>query len=64
MTINQEVLAFASSKIGQTVGRGECVDLADQALRNAGALSYGDYGEITPDGDYEWGLAVMLSSVG
>jgi len=63
VTVNQQVLAFASSKFGQTVGGGECFDLADRALRAAGALSAADYGELTPNADYEWGLAVMLSSV-
>ena len=63
MTINQDVLAFASTKLGQTVGGGECYDLANRALQAANARTASDYGEITPDADYEWGHGVMLSSV-
>jgi len=61
-TINPAVIRFASGHMRQTVGRGECFDLADEALRSAGALSAADYGEITATADYEWGLAVMLQS--
>ena len=60
--IYQAVVQYATSNTGQIVGRGECFDLADAALRGAGALSAADYGEISADADYEWGLAVMLHS--
>jgi len=42
------------------VGRGECYDLADHALKHAGAKSAPDYGKINHDGDYRWGKAVNL----
>lgn len=35
--LNEAVLNFASNNLGNQIGRGECWDLADQALRNAGA---------------------------
>lgn len=35
--LNEEVLKFASNNLGHKVGRGECWDLADQALRASGA---------------------------
>lgn len=61
-SVNQRIVQFATSNMGQTVGRGECFDLADAALRNANALSAADYGELTPDADYQWGLRVMQHS--
>ena len=64
MTIGQQVAQFARSHMNQKVGRrGECFDLADQALRAAGAASAADYGQVTANADYQWGLSVMLSSV-
>ena len=36
-TMSQKVVAWAHSKLRQRVGRGECWDLADQALRASGA---------------------------
>lgn len=35
---NQEVLAFTKTAIGTTVGRGECWDLAQQALDYSGSI--------------------------
>jgi hypothetical protein len=35
--INDKVVEFARSKVGQRVGRGECTDLAREALRYSGA---------------------------
>jgi hypothetical protein len=45
--IQREVVNFAADNIGKKIGRGECWDLADQALRAAGAeppkgYSFGD----------------------
>jgi hypothetical protein len=34
---NQKVYTFAQSQAGQRVGAGECWDLADRALKHAGA---------------------------
>ena len=58
-----QVVNFARDRIGQRVGSGECFDLADQALRNAGAKSAADFGVVTPDADYVWGNQVHLSDV-
>ncbi len=63
MTIHEQVLRFARTRLDRKVGRGQCFDLADQALRAAGAASASDYGEVTPRADYVWGLRVMVSSV-
>lgn len=35
--INQDIVNYVGTMIGETVGRGECWDLADQALTHAGA---------------------------
>ena len=64
MTINARVLQFATRHLNQRVGRGECFDLADRALRAAGAQSAADYGEITAHGDYQWGLGVATPQPG
>jgi len=61
--INARVIQFAQRQIGHRVGRGECYDLAHQALRASGARSAPDYGEITDDADYVWGESVELSDV-
>lgn len=42
--VNQQVVGFVKSKINQRVGRGECWDLAAQALNSAGASWDGRYG--------------------
>jgi hypothetical protein len=54
-SLGQKVVAFATNRVGQQVGSGECFDLADLALRNAGA--------IAADADYRWGTAVNLLDV-
>jgi len=61
--LGDQVVAFARDKLGQSVGNGECFDLADQALRSAGAKSAADFGTVTPNADYVWGTAVSLSDV-
>ncbi len=57
----QDVLNFAQGKQGKKVGSGECFDLADQALKKNGFKTASDYGEVTPDGDYQWGKPVPLN---
>jgi len=62
-TLGQRVHTFATNRLGQPVGRGECFDLADAALRAAGARSAADYGEVSEDADYVWGSPVQLVDV-
>jgi hypothetical protein len=62
MTISQQVVRYAQSHLNKRIGRGECFDLADRALRAANASSAADYGPITANADYVWGLRVMLGS--
>jgi hypothetical protein len=55
-TLNAQLVAFCKARLGQTVGRGECSDLAVQGLAAAGAYSRGrDYPNT---GDYVWGTFV------
>ena len=57
------IVRFAEQHLNRRVGRGECFDLADRALRAAGAETASDRGPISASGDYEWGLRVLLRSV-
>jgi hypothetical protein len=61
--LGDQVVSFAKGRISKKVGSGECYDLADRALRNAGAKSAPDYGETTPTADYVWGREVSLADV-
>jgi hypothetical protein len=60
-SLSDRVVSFARDKIGQGVGSGECFDLADQALRNAGAKSAADFGTVTRNADYVWGSSITLA---
>ncbi|HSS38892.1 MAG TPA: hypothetical protein VLT58_08995 [Polyangia bacterium] len=55
-SLNQHVVTWARGKLGQKVGAGECWDLADGALRAAGASSSTTTGD---DDDYVWGDSVI-----
>jgi hypothetical protein len=56
--LGDKIVAFALRAEGSQVGAGECFDLADQALANAGARTAAFYTDVTPDGDYIWGTPV------
>ena len=60
-SLGEQVVSFARDRIGRSTGSGECFDLVDQALRNAGAKSAADFGTVTPNADYVWGSLVSLS---
>ena len=57
-TLNQKILNWASGKVGTQVGAGECWDLANSALQQAGARTSSDLGPMGPDDDYVWGTVV------
>ena len=57
-TLNQKVVIWASGKLGQQVGAGECWDLANSALLQAGAGSSADFGPTGDDADYVWGTPI------
>ena len=62
-SIAQEVMAFATQRMGTRHGDGECFTLADDALKKAGGKRPADYGKVTEDADYVWGIAVKVSEV-
>ncbi len=55
LTTNQRVVVWARGKLGQKIGRGECWDLGEQALKQAGASTSNDLGSVGADTDYVWG---------
>jgi hypothetical protein len=56
LTIGQKVVTYARGKLGRFVGpRGECSDLADAALKDAGGQQLADMQTVTEDADYVWG---------
>ena len=52
--LNQKVLEFARERIGKKVDDGQCLSLAVEALRYAGAKRY----PFDPSGDYVWGRPI------
>jgi hypothetical protein len=54
-TTSQKVVNWARAQHGKQVRTGECWDLADSALKHAGAQSSGDLGPMDADADYVWG---------
>ena len=52
--LNQKVLEFARERIGKKVADGQCLSLAVEALRYAGAKRY----PFDPSGDFVWGRPV------
>lgn len=53
--LNLKVIEFVKGKRGHKVGAGECWDLAEEALKAAGAKTSRDYGVITANANYKWG---------
>jgi hypothetical protein len=51
---NEKVLEFTRERIGKKVADGQCISLAVEALRFAGAKRY----PFDPSGDYVWGRPV------
>lgn len=62
-TVNaQTILTYASDNEGKHVGKlKQCWDLANLALKKAGAKSAEDYGTVTADSDDVWGSSVTLA---
>jgi len=63
LSTNQKVVVWARGKLGQKVGRGECWDLGEQALTQAGASTSNDLGPVGADTDYVWGDPVDIGKV-
>jgi hypothetical protein len=66
LTLNQKVLQFARAKVDQQVGTGECWDLAEDAVTQAGGESSktltGVKGKAFESADYKWGTEVKLDT--
>ena len=60
LSINQRVVTWAHGQLKKRVGRGECWDLPDHALRHAGARSSTTSGD---EDDYEWGTEIPVVAV-
>jgi hypothetical protein len=52
------VLSFARAHLDRTVGRGECWDLANEALSSGGDRTSADFGRVGRSTDYVWGTVV------
>jgi hypothetical protein len=63
LTTNQKVVVWARGKLGHKIGRGECWDLGEAALKHAGASTSSDLGPLGADTDYVWGDPIDLSKV-
>lgn len=57
------VLSFARTHLGLPVGRGECWDLANEALRSGGDKTSSDYGPVGPTTDYIWGRVISQAEL-
>jgi hypothetical protein len=60
-SVTQKVQTWARGKLGRQIGRGECWDLGEQALKQAGALTSNDLGPVQDDTDYVWGVLISDS---
>jgi hypothetical protein len=56
--LNGRVLAFCKKHVGETVGRGECATLVEEAYKRAGARPWQRYRQKPGRYDYVWGLLV------
>jgi len=63
VSMADQIVGYPRQRRGQQVGDGECFTLADRALRNAGARSARDFGDVSPNVDYVWGASVNLSAL-
>jgi len=62
-SIGDQVVGYARRQSGSRIGKGQCFDLADTALRGAKAKSAADYGKVSPNADYKWGTPVTLTTL-
>lgn len=61
--LNAKVVIFCKLQMGKMVGNGECTNLAEAALDDAGAVSQPIAHKPAP-GDYVWGEQVFLVEAG
>lgn len=63
LSTNQKVIVWINSNLGKKVKTGECWDLAEEALKQAGAHTSSDLGPVTDDADYVWGDKIEIKDV-
>lgn len=66
MPLNQNIVNWVSSRVGNRVGNGECWTLAETALRESGAKTSNDImgaDNVTANADYVWGDSVTLANL-
>jgi hypothetical protein len=63
LSTNQKVVVWAQGKLGKKVGAGECWDLGEAALKQAGAQTSNDLGPVGDDTDYIWGDPIDVKDV-
>lgn len=63
LSLGQKILVWAQGQKGRTVGAGECWDLGEQALKQAGAKTSNDLGPVGDDVDYIWGDPIDIKDV-
>jgi hypothetical protein len=62
-TLETRVLNYAKSYLGKKCGTGQCADLADKALRAAGAKTFYQLGPTGSNADYVWGRLVYFKEI-
>jgi len=62
-SIGDKVVQFCKDNRGKKVGDGECVALAVEALKAAGAKTNADFEDSPKQGDYVWGDLVYAREV-
>jgi hypothetical protein len=64
-TMSEQVVKFCKDNLRNKVGDGECYDLAEAALKQAGAKLQTEFKDSPKAGDYVWGkLAYTIEIVG
>jgi hypothetical protein len=68
LTPNQKIVNWSNGHLGRKAvrrrdGKGECWDLAEEALEKSGAQGSRDLGSVEEDTDYIWGDPIQLKDV-
>src|SRR5262249_26768610 len=58
--INSKIVQYCKDQVGKQVGKGECADVAVEALKLAGAKPQTAFADSPNEGDYVWGELVYL----
>jgi hypothetical protein len=62
-SISDKVVKFGKDHLDKKVGAGECTDLADAALKQAGAKPRSAFKDSPNEGDYVWGDLVYALEI-